>query len=529
MTKDIVHKDLMKDVLALCAWDIKQACGSIFPDIFYADFSQLHQEIFDLINKVYRARQKGRNKIAIAAPRGIGKTSIARTVVMRSILFKMCNFIVYISNSATSAEMQTENIKRDLMTNPLVKQFFGSIKNNIDGDIDESFSKKAWTAYGDTFVLPRGAGQQVRGLNWSNYRPQLVIIDDLEDKDEIQSVENRRKLKEWFHSDLMKTEDMYGEGCIFIYIDTIKHEDALLVDLLESPEWESIQLAICDEKYNSLDPNYMSTEEVKKEVEEHRRLGTLDVFFMERMNMPTGGEDAAFRQEYFKYFEDQGDELIVKTSSDTGEAETETIRSKNLLHVTIVDPAKTVKMHNAESSVQTIAVDRESRKIFNRYITSERFYPDELYDEMFSQVLRFNSFILGYEVTGLNEFIIQPIENECRVRGIHPLLVELQAKRGIHEKGKIERIRTLVPLYKLGYVYHNKSNCGPLEQQLLSFPRSKLWDIMDGFAYITYIMEKNAVYFDPTDGDEVPQDIEDEYTELDDDSMLDPFEMGAII
>jgi hypothetical protein len=257
-------KEEVEEVLAHCVFDIKQTCGSIFPDIFYSEFSTLHQQIFDLINMVYRKETKSKNKIAIAAPRGIGKTSIARAVAMRSILFKMCNFIVYISNSATSAEMQTENIKRDLITNPFVKQFFGSIKTAMEGDtIDESFSKKSWTAFGDTFVLPRGAGQQVRGLNWSNYRPQLVIIDDLEDKDEIQSAENRKKLKEWFHSDLMKTEDMYGAGCIFIYIDTIKHEDSLLVDLLDSPEWESIQLSICDTKYNSLDPNYMSTADIK--------------------------------------------------------------------------------------------------------------------------------------------------------------------------------------------------------------------------------------------------------------------------
>jgi hypothetical protein len=323
----------------------------------------------------------------------------------------------------------------------------------------------------------------------------------------------------------MKTEDKYGKNCIFIYIDTIKHEDSLLVDLLESPEWASVQLSICDNNYKSLDPNYMTDEEIQAEVEEHRRLGTLDEFYMERRNIPVSTEDAVFKQSYFKYFEDHGDKLVIGKGEDKEE-----IRASRLLHVTIVDPAKTVKINSAETSIQTIAVDRKSRKILNRYITSAKMFPDEIYEEMFKQVIMFKSFILGYEVTGLNEFIIQPIESECRVRGIYPLLMALTAKKGIGEKGKAERVRTLAPLYKLGYVYHNKTNCGPLEAQLLGFPRSKLWDVMDGFAYITHIMDKMSVYFDPTDESDDVEEI-DEYDDLEDEDerALSAFEMGAIV
>jgi len=497
-------------VLAQCIVDIKTTCGVIFPDIFYANFSLLHQQIFDLINS-------GHKRIAIAAPRGIGKTSIARAVAMRSILFRLHSFIVYLSNSATSAEMQTENIKRDLLSNQQVKSMFGNIKEAIgkDAHMDESFSKSAWTAYGSTFILPRGAGQQVRGLNWANHRPDLVIIDDLEDKDEIQNSDNRKKLKSWFHSDLMKTEGKYSkDGTVFIYIDTIKHEDSLLVDLMDSPEWATIQLSICDENYKSYDPGYMTDEEIKIEVAEHRRLGTLDAFYMERMNIPISKEDAVFKAEYFKYFVDNFTNLKV------GEEE---IRISNLFHVTIVDPARTVKLQSAESSVLTVGIDRSSRKIFVREVTSEKFYPDQLYEEMFAQVRRFKSFILGYDAVGLSNFVTQPIENECRVRSLFPILMELPAKRS-----KEERVATLAPLYKLGYIYHNESNCGKLETQLLSFPRSKLWDVMDGLAYITYIMDKQSVYFDPMDStDEVP--AEEEFDELFNEVMMEPDSMGAIV
>jgi len=510
MEIDSLSAEELENILAMCIVDIKYTCGIIFPDIFYAEFSKLHQQIFDLINS-------GHKKIAIAAPRGIGKTSIARAVVMRAILFRLQKFIVYLSNSATSAEMQTENLKRDLISNQQVRKLFGNIKNVIDKEssIDESFSKSCWTAYGEIFILPRGAGQQVRGLNWNNHRPELVIIDDLEDKNEIRSEENRKKLKDWFWSDLMKTEDRYSDGCIFIYIDTIKHEDSLLVDLMESPEWATIQLSICDDNYKSYDQNYMTDDEIMREVEEHRRLGTLDAFYMERMNIPISKEDQVFKPGYFKYFSDNFSTLTVGSGEDKKE-----VKASNLTHITLVDPARTVKLQSADSAIITVAVDRASRSLFVRNAFSGKLYPDELYEEMFRQVKLYRSFILGVDTVGLSNFVTQPIENECRIRNVHPMLIELPAKRS-----KEERVATLAPHYKQGYIYHNKDNCGKLEGQLLGFPRSKLWDLMDCLAYITYVMDKHSIYFDP--GDEMEEGVPDEeYDGLFNEVMMTPVQMG---
>jgi len=527
MQLDELDQGELDNILVQCMLDVKYTCKVMFPDIFYAPFSSLHQAIFDGVNQVFKAIEGGHKKIAIAAPRGIGKTSIARAVVMRSILFRLQSFIVYLSNSATSAEMQTENVKRDLISNLNVRKLFGSVKEAINQDtsIDETFSKKSWTAFGETFILPRGSGQQVRGLNWANHRPELVIIDDLEDKDEIRSEDNRKKLKDWFWSDLMKTEDRYSKGCIFIYIDTIKHEDSLLVDLLESPDWLHIQLSICDDNYKSLDQNYMTDAEIATEVAEHRRLGTLDAFYMERMNVPISKEDRNFKPEYFRYFEDRKTDLVV--TDFKAPEEKLIVRARNLLHVTIVDPAKTVKIQSADSAIVTVGIDRTSKKIFVRDIVSEKFYPDELYNEMFRQVLLRSSFILGYEVTGLNQFIIQPVENECRVRGIHPLLIELPAK------GKKEdRVATLSPLYRLGYMYHNVANCAKLETQLLSFPRSKLWDVMDALSYVNYVMDHQAVFFDPDaegEGIDPQMDEDEDYGSLSDESMMTSEEMGFLL
>ena len=116
----------------------------------------------------------------------------------------------------------------------------------------------------------------------------------------------------------------------------------------------------------------------------------------------------------------------------------------------------------------------------------------------------------------LEQFIVQPIKNEMRVRGVTAQFIELKGSTAAQAKPK--RVATLAPHYRHGYVYHNKAICGKLESQLLGFPRSKYWDVMDAAAYITKVMEMEQHYFDPEGFDEV--DPEDEFAELENDQML---------
>lgn len=512
-------KSEMQDILEACYKSTKVFASVFFEERFYASFSKLHDEIFDLIDS-------GAPRIAIAAPRGIGKSSIVGlALTAKRILFQDSHFIPYVSTSFAAACLQTENLKRELITNVLVRKLFGNLKTGsakLEG-IDESFSKQAWVAkVGDdrfgTLILPRGSGQQIRGVLYANFRPDLFIVDDLEDPETIENEDIRKKRRQWFNADLLKAVSRIDKNWQIVYIDTVKHEDSLLEDLLASPDWESVRQEICDDNLKSNAPEFISDEEVVREHAYYKAEGLLDVFYRENRNIPISKEDAVFKQEYFRSYIDYVDHVEIKNTKSN---EIERISSKDLLNVTLVDPAKTVKMSSADSAVGTIGVDRRSRRILVRQVTAEKFEPDQLYNEMFEQVRRFNSFILGVEVTSLERFVSQPIENEMRVKGIFPIYVAMKASGK-----KEERVGKLSPLYKLGYVYHNHVSCDILEGQLLMFPRSKRWDAMDMLAYIIYIMDDHAVYFDPIGmGDE---DSEEEYSQLFEEDEK-PLEVEGII
>jgi hypothetical protein len=488
----------LADVLTLCYQNIGVFGKTLLPEAFNTPWSVLHKSILDAIDSPHQ-------RICIAAPRGLGKTSLARALVEKSILFREYEFVIYVSNSETIATMQTENIKRELLTNREIRRIFGNVQINADDpELDDSFSKQSWVAFGSTLVMPRGAGQQVRGLLYKNYRPQLIIIDDLEKKEELENPENRRKLKEWFNSDLLKCVDRYSDKWRIVYIDTLKHYDSLLQELLDSDEWHSMRLDLCDDNYNSNAPYLISTEELKREVESHRNRGMLDVFFMEYRNLPISKEDASFRQEYFKYYDERD------------------LESRDIENIIIADPAKTANMRSADSAVVGIGVDYKTNAIYIRDIVSGKFFPDGLYDEIFSMRRRLNAHVIGVEVTGLEEFIRQPLTNEMLKRGPSDSaeLVWLKARGGdpSGEKGKLRRIGTLVPYYRQGHIFHNKSNSMKLEGQLLSFPRSGLVDVADATAYIIEMLELGQRYF--TTPEEDPNNVESEFASLEYDPPL---------
>ena len=501
----VLTKSDMDDIYAQCMVSTKTHAAFFFPEIFYSPFNPLHDQMIELIDS-------GAPKIAIAAPRGIGKTSLVMNgVVSRHLLFQTKKFIAYLSNSATSAELQSENLKFELLANPLIRKVFGSIKTDKLNEVDyeERFSKLAWVSNGGVLVYPRGYGQQIRGVLYHAHRPDLIIIDDYEEKDNIASEEQRKKLKERFHSDVMKCISRYDKDYQFIYIDTLKHEDSLLQDLLDSKDWESLRLEVCDDNYKSNAPTFMTDEEIAKDVQEHREKGILDVFFREMRNIPISKEDAVFKEDRFKYFIDCKDHLLVRSKKDG--VKDEKIPMSKLTTVVIIDPAKTVKVQSDYSAIVGISVDRETQKIFVRDIIAEMLYPDQIYSKAFDMVRRLHASMLAPEVTTLHEFIIQPIKNQMKIDNLNVLLEELKAV------GKKEdRIATLAPFYRQGFIYHNADNCNVLESQLLSFPRSKRDDAMDAVAYIVKLMEQCSIYFDPPDF----EDDEAYYAELENDKAL---------
>lgn len=475
---DEFDKDELKTVIANCYANMAVLGKTIFPERFSLPFSSLHYKIF-------QALQSGAQKIVIAAPRGFGKTSITNLLYpARAILFQDKKFIVPISNTNSQAILLSENLKRELLSNTRVHQLFGSIKSDW-------FSKDMWVTSAGTAVFPRGAGQQVRGVNYQGCRPDLIILDDFENAEDVRNEETRKKLKEWFFADVLNSVDRSKDWQV-VMVGTVLHEDSLLENLLNDPTWLSVRLEICDDDYHSNWPDLIDDVGVKALADSYRAQGMLDVFYREYRNIPISTEDAIFKPDMFRHYEETDKEFLEVTS-------------RKLENIILVDPAKSVKIHSAHSAIVCVGLDTKSGSIYVRDVEAGMYYPDELYDKIFAMADRFKARAIGLEVTSLHEFLTFPFKNEMVKRGKVRPIVELKARAK-----KEERIAMLAPFYRNGYIWHNKKVCHALEEQLTTFPRCKRFDIIDALAYVVEMLDAGDRYFESEEMEE------DEFEELDD-------------
>ena len=280
------------DIMEACYLSTQLFASTFLHERFYRPFDDIHTQIFDIID------DDSIQLAAIAAPRGIGKTSIINLArPAKKIVYDDSPYIVPVSLSATSAVQQSENLKMELLSNEMIVKMFKGFKSDI-------FSKEQWVAKNaiNTCVMPRGSQQQIRGLLYRNHRPNLIIVDDLEDPEAVDNPDQRKKQKDWFYADLMNCIDAGRNDWRIIVLGTILHEDALLVELLEDKDWESVILSLCDDNLHTNAPNFMDDAAILKLYNRYKRNNKLGIFYREHMNKTVPTEEAKFRQEFFKYY-----------------------------------------------------------------------------------------------------------------------------------------------------------------------------------------------------------------------------------
>lgn len=230
------------EVLSASLRQQRRQFGAVSPQAFAelylknncnAPYSKMHLEIFKKLLDITEARKA---RLAIAAPRGHAKSTIVSLVyVLWCVLYEQERLILIVSNTTEQANTLLKDIKHQLGSNPLISSDFP--------EVCRGKRPKPWR--GNKIQLPNGAmicaygaGQSPRGIKNDKDRPGLIICDDLEDEEKVESEEQREKLRSWFSGTLLNTGHQHTN---VIVVGTILNEDSLLANLVDSqrtPGWE---------------------------------------------------------------------------------------------------------------------------------------------------------------------------------------------------------------------------------------------------------------------------------------------------
>ena len=174
------------------------------------------------------SRMKG-SRNAIAAPRGHAKsTNLTFKDDLHAALYGYKHYILILSDSSDQAEGFLDEIKTELEENADIIEDFGALKS------DKAWRSNVIVTKNDIKIEAIGSGKKVRGRKHRNWRPDLIVLDDVENDENVNTPEQRKKLKSWFEKAVSKAGDTYTD---IMYIGTVLHYDSLLNNVLHNPRY----------------------------------------------------------------------------------------------------------------------------------------------------------------------------------------------------------------------------------------------------------------------------------------------------
>ena len=200
--------DYFSDVPAYCHWDL-------FSDLQWAATADIGR-VIHLAESLPRGFGKS-TTIAVAFPLWVtvGQDELRRRGRYRTPLK---HYILLIKDALDQARLELQAVKDELENNEKIVRDFGILRGEV-------WTKTEINTSNDVRIEVLGAGQKVRGRRYKQYRPDLVIGDDLENMRSVKSPTQRQDIKRWWSAAVEKAIDP-KKGTL-INIGTMIHYDCL--------------------------------------------------------------------------------------------------------------------------------------------------------------------------------------------------------------------------------------------------------------------------------------------------------------
>ena len=197
-----------------------------------ASRSELHDYLFKTLPEILQDPKS--INMATAAPRGEAKsTLVSQLFTLYCLVTQKKRYALIVMDSINQAYPMLESIKVELEFNQRLRIDFPEVAGQ----------GRVWQA---TTILTKanqkveiaGSGKKLRGLRHGAYRPDLVVLDDIENDEQVRSAEQRDKLHEWLKKTVLPL-GVPGEKLDVVYIGTILHYDSVLNRTLSSKAWKT--------------------------------------------------------------------------------------------------------------------------------------------------------------------------------------------------------------------------------------------------------------------------------------------------
>ena len=479
----------------LAAFDLGYFGRAYLKHYFVRPSPSFHEELDEIWTK---GVLKGRNpavdakkisrmdgsKNVVAAPRGHAKsTNFTFKDSLHAALYLYKHYIIILSDSSDQAEGFLSDIKTEMEDNQEIRLDFGNQQGKV-------WKSTVILTTGGVKIEAIGSGKKVRGRRHGAWRPDLLVLDDIENDENVNTPDQRRKLDSWFKKAVSKAGDTYTD---IMYIGTILHYDSLLSNTLKNPEYESrtyravISFSDRDDLWdkwtelytNLFDPDHKQharefyleheaemlkgTEVLWPEKLDYYKLMVIKVsdgdaaFNSELQNDPIDPDSASFQEEWMDYYEP---ELVY-------------FKDIRYVFVGANDPSLGKNKKSDTSAIINLAVDLYSGYLYIEMASIEKRKPDQIIKDIFEANRRLKRdygkgfYKFGVETVQFQYFFKEVMAQLSAELGEYIPIEEIQST-----VNKMLRIESLQPYIKNGYIKFNAKH-KTLIKQLLEYPMGR--------------------------------------------------------
>lgn len=219
-------------------------------------------------------------QLALGLPRGFGKSTVIKLFCLYVILFTKRSFILIIAETEGKAKAIVADIC-DMLDEPNIKRIFGDWRVGLEKDTQDT--KKFGFRGRNIIIKAAGSGTGIRGINEKHRRPDIMIFDDIQSREESESPVISDALMTWLLSTAMKAKS--PTGCMFLFIANMyPTKGSLLRKLKYNKTWTKFICGGILDNGESLWEELQPISQLLQEFENDLEAGHPEVFYSEVLN-----------------------------------------------------------------------------------------------------------------------------------------------------------------------------------------------------------------------------------------------------
>lgn len=393
--------------------------------------------------------------------RGSSKSTIMTTSYpLWAIMGKMQKkLVVIVGRTQRQTKLMIDNLKKELEGNAMLYKDMGPFKEQ-DSDLGSYTLYLPWY---DAKIIAVSMEQTIRGIRHGKYRPDLILLDDIEDLESVKTMEGRDKIFNWIASEVLPAGQLKTK---VICIGNLLHEDSMLMRLkrkIQNKKLDAVfmEIPLVDEKGKITWPGmYPNMEAVEKK---RRQIFDEYAWHREYMLKIVSNKGQVILPEWLRKYDDIHDAIedndhrsLILTSIDPAISKDENACKTAMVSFRVYNSGAKLKIIILPNPVN----DRLSMK---ETIENAKWLSDTLGKGYATDLI--------VEDVGMQKSFVQELERfNYPVTGF-----------SVYGHDKRSRLKVVSHLVQSGNVFFPSKGCEELINQIVNFDTEKYHDLADAF------------------------------------------------